>query len=1388
MEYQSEVLHKESEISGNIYELSSKSGLLTGFQYEINKILVDRNPVAARRRVRLGEGFASDFYNNNHVRQSSEITLRECIKASLLSMKDMGLYPHALFSDYLSNIAENYSPHGFTAAREIMSNLMKVASEYGKQQNKKLSLDLLYLWSPVFLPGTNRYESDLQEREDFCRIFDIEGEGLHEYFKRGRVGKCDFLACFKSDDFVYLSVIEFSHKYDTYFYQLEGDIELFEIHRRKKGAYNSVKGGIFNYINEDMVTSSFKMADIHKDTNLATYYTDKSFMKLCQAASYAYSAIQLLRTKYANLKIYVDIQSMLNLEPVQLVRGFIDSPIEKMIRSMSELYRHNKTATESIEEYHSFVTRELETHMQIISDDVKDKVRRELAYSFQNKSYEYDIAYEEFIKDLNTTNNRQTIDEFSQKIADEHLVNRTRQHMQEMADDTGTVTYREAHASAVVASLELAPRGELSLLGLVGNAGIGKTTAFSNYLKKSSRGWFGLYSSCRVTINRDVLQSISKTSLEQNLGICCLTTNSRFIKAAPKYAENYLENYQSLIEQKHFINSAVVVGGVGSLNVFSAGQDYIFDAADQHAVIFPKKAYFYAPNSRQTGYLLANTHDGNAEAGLESCTDRSHYQTVTISKDQEQIVSTAPAGVFKSLLGCYATILEQNQDINKTLMCLATQAFKFNGKGESPLLALNNIIFGAASDDMDISEKITRLQDFAARQPDIYVMLDEITGDEDGISLAITTIQALQQVFINPFLAAGVDCPFKVVVILADASLTSPESLQNYLCSGDVSARVNVYDADEKGVDFKVSKGLLPVYINMVAKKMPITYIETNTFPAPNLKIRNRMVLGRDIRGDLDISIERFLKNNDVNTVLEGGKVGNMSNDPSKSRKSKLFPRTVSIAVEEIERAIAKGGFSENHQVIYFSQNRQELEYVRKSLINDKIVDFSAITTITSSTSSDEKKRAIDPDAQGDIKVILMTSAASRGLSFPRATTIIGNVPDFNIESQLMELMQLVYRGRGGYVDNLGNVSYGDSLDKQLVFIVNDEFLVEDNLLEEDLAINSTSLWFKKTRDMMMILALIKACLLSRIMGNAGIQYPCLIIPLGEASNKTLRDNGFAEKLNELNKELSNVVLSGSEDGKRMAISIQNRLMEVFSSADYTFAPSQEQNGLILYDRPEFIEIKKQVAWSLDKCILGKNGEYNRNLEFIDFIGDLAIQKIEHKKYEEAVQYSLDEQAGKEAYYALKKLLKELLDNNEPYLSSGLRSAANDVKELMEREHFFGSSYDLTRQVKRSNTSYIIWPINIHKFWYMGKKVVFDNIFREDIDEDMLNMAWHTGLKQPIGMDVARPLLPDYKTSPFILAGDKPNAYGDNRKSRTNSTDVLVTTGTNMINLLFLKS
>lgn len=48
-------------------------------------------------------------------------------------------------------------------------------------------------------------------------------------------------------------------------------------------------------------------------------------------------------------------------------------------------------------------------------------------------------------------------------------------------------------------------------------------------------------------------------------------------------------------------------------------------------------------------------------------------------------------------------------------------------------------------------------------------------------------------------------------------------------------------------------------------------------------------------------------------------------------------------------------------------------------------------------------------------RVFLMTSAGSRGISFPKATTLIILVPRFDIEASLMEVSQMVLRGRGRF-------------------------------------------------------------------------------------------------------------------------------------------------------------------------------------------------------------------------------------------------------------------------------------------------------------------------------------------------------------------------------------
>ena len=44
-----------------------------------------------------------------------------------------------------------------------------------------------------------------------------------------------------------------------------------------------------------------------------------------------------------------------------------------------------------------------------------------------------------------------------------------------------------------------------------------------------------------------------------------------------------------------------------------------------------------------------------------------------------------------------------------------------------------------------------------------------------------------------------------------------------------------------------------------------------------------------------------------------------------------------------------------------------------------------------------------------------MTASGSRGLSFPKTKHILVDIPHFQIEKNLMEVIQVIYRGRGEY-------------------------------------------------------------------------------------------------------------------------------------------------------------------------------------------------------------------------------------------------------------------------------------------------------------------------------------------------------------------------------------
>src|SRR5919201_1618329 len=118
------------------------------------------------------------------------------------------------------------------------------------------------------------------------------------------------------------------------------------------------------------------------------------------------------------------------------------------------------------------------------------------------------------------------------------------------------------------------------------------------------------------------------------------------------------------------------------------------------------------------------------------------------------------------------------------------------------------------------------------------------------------------------------------------------------------------------------------------------------------------------------------------------------------------------------------------------------------------------------------------------VPVVFMTSSASRGLSFPLGRHILVEVPRFQIENNLMEIIQVIYRGRGGPAE---------AAPKEIVFYISDRIVTTRE--EREMAARESAL------DTLNLLILLKAAVMTRIAGAGQIRNERIsVIPIGGTS------------------------------------------------------------------------------------------------------------------------------------------------------------------------------------------------------------------------------------------------------------------------------------------------
>ncbi len=120
----------------------------------------------------------------------------------------------------------------------------------------------------------------------------------------------------------------------------------------------------------------------------------------------------------------------------------------------------------------------------------------------------------------------------------------------------------------------------------------------------------------------------------------------------------------------------------------------------------------------------------------------------------------------------------------------------------------------------------------------------------------------------------------------------------------------------------------------------------------------------------------------------------------------RLTNNPVKDKLPEVFKILKKLLRETENQIFLYAQDKRFLEKLKKEIVLKGLLKEEQIRLIHSLERSDDK------DHQ-KVKLIMATSSAARGVTFPLVDRYLILVPDFAVENNLTELVQALFRGRG---------------------------------------------------------------------------------------------------------------------------------------------------------------------------------------------------------------------------------------------------------------------------------------------------------------------------------------------------------------------------------------
>lgn len=1151
--------------------------------------------------------------------------------------------------------------------------------EYLKKIERPLqrkTLQIRALWCPLTMPGPRDVEAELSEAQRAIHErFGLPGSPDLDLVGKGMPGNADFILWLSgthTED--YLLVQEYSYDMPS---QL-GDFREEDAHLGELSRYRRLvdSRGVFARVTAEVDEERFELSDDIKTYLGALTADNKPFYKLCQASGYAESTVKLLTkkgllTKPCVTRALAITPNGLESLAARFVPGDTKDSRFTLMEQLGAAYRKVRKPADGDEAG-------LRAAVEAVFNGIYRRLPGALMKgakglrSAPKPGEDYLLEFEEKVPQF--ANPMQLF---------------SREDVLHMVDETDALQTYFGHSAkaAVSAALDELVSGKAEIP--LRDAHAAAIVAGLNAARPGRVHVLGLEGNPGIGKTTAVTRYLAK----QSTGYLYLYVSPRVIinrdvteKLARRDGEasgilTVTTNAQLIASAERWHISQVEAGKDTRRHIDGA---VVADGVD--GLVKPQRSVLVL--------------DPEQERDIEAAHAGSRLSKTTLSENEDIVQERSLMGVLGCMSGTTRELLELNPSVNRAVLTAALQGFREKGGGKNTIQALSQLFKNPADRKAGVEER----RAFAKRMPVIVVMVDELAGDGAGSPFVHTVAQWLESEFIEPFGDEG--SPFTVVLVVSDASLGNEVVLDRYLNAGDRTPDKVLVSRSEGERPFR----LAATKVRLGGAKRDTLHVMTNSYPASELSIRYRV----------NLSAVR------IQEVQPG-----LMETPRRAIRRVAEERLLENAAREILKALDAGAA----QIVYFAQDKLFLRDLRAYLRAESELGLTdgSVEILDSSVPGWRRKQLLEEDKRDSVKVFLMTSSGARGVSFPKTDWIIASVPRFSIEAALMEIAQLIYRGRGMYRNDAGEVVSGDNVPRKLVMLV-DDFLVH----EEEMDMRQ---WLRQSIDLLTLLVMLRSTIYTRITGDAGLKQKLALVPVGAVGLEELKSL-MSSYVVDFVSEADTFVRGGGDRALLGLVSnARSNAFELFSRFRLNATARTAADGISFVRQNDASDYMQKACGPVAPLLPDGEGR-PRIPEHVFFSGPLLLENWAHFDKREVFSFeghSVQEQRlTKELYFQLKDI-----DKNQVFPSTLRVPAANLLRVLARESPEAANEFNTIKGLNSPNT-WVVLPAAYPQFL---KKP--DNGRGEELVSVTDPDLWRDGLGRGLPGGAEMPAIPRYEGAPW---------------------------------------